>query len=127
VYFGPDQLAKLQTLLHPQGKLDEQPRWRNLWRYTDYLGGQVTTGPPQDIPTAPIALTAPGTVPTKPPFTGPNVDWEWHAPDPPRFDRADGDTTLPAAHRHSDFWKDQSGYFLLAVKSLVDQIDEETG
>jgi hypothetical protein len=127
VYFGPDQLAKLQTLLHPAGQLDEQPRWRNLWRYTDYLGGQVTTGPPQISPTAPIALTPPGTPPAEPPFTGPNVDWEWHAPDPPRFDRDDGDTTYPAAHRHSDFWKDQSGYFQLAVKSLLDQIEKGAG
>jgi hypothetical protein len=103
VYFGPAELNALQERLG--GK---RPRWRNLWRYTDYLGGQVTAGPPPRIPSAPS--------PTPP-------SWECHRPDPPRYDRAPGDTCYSAAHRHSDFWADGSGYFQESVVDLVHQIE----
>ncbi|MDT4942259.1 MAG: hypothetical protein QOJ34_2348 [Pseudonocardiales bacterium] len=102
VYFGPAELTALQTRLG--GK---PPRWRNLWRYTDYLGGQVTCGPPPRVPAPPSPV---------PPH------WEWHRPDPPSFDRPDGDTSYSAPHRHSDFWADESGYFQDAVVDLAKQI-----
>jgi hypothetical protein len=122
-YFGVDQLAKLQGILRSDGDLTALPRWRNLWRYTDYLGGQVVSGPPPDRPTGTMNLTDN----TRPPFTGPHADWEWHAPDPPRFARYPGDTTYSSPRRHSDFWKDDSGYFQRAVTSLVTQIDTGSG
>jgi hypothetical protein len=101
VYFGPAELNKLYQRLGGDG-----PRWRNLWRYTDYLGGQVTAGPPPRV----LGL------PDEPPA------WEWHRPDPPRFTRAAGDTCYSAPHRHSDFWADDSGYFQRAVVDLATQI-----
>jgi hypothetical protein len=102
-YFGP---AELNRLHHRLGG-GELPRWRNLWRYTDYLGGQVTAGPPPRVEG----------LPDEPP------SWELHKPDPPRFKRATGDTCYSAPHRHSDFWADESGYYQRAVVDLVKQID----
>ena len=102
-YFGPAELNALHDRLGG-GPL---PRWRNLWRYTDYLGGQVTAGPPPRVEG----------LPGEPP------GWEWHRPDPPRFKRASGDTCYSAPHRHSDFWADDSGYYQQAVVDLVKQID----
>ena len=78
----------------------------------------MVSGPAPDVPAGPI-----GSDPDQPPLRGPHVDWEWHAPDPPSFDRRPGDTTYPPPHRHSDFWKDRSGYFQLAVHDLVEQIE----
>ena len=127
VYFGPARLADLQRVLRSDGDLTAEPRWRNLWRYTDYLGGQVTSGPPQAVPNAPVTTGSADAAPSSPPVTGPCADWEWHAPDPPHFDREPGDTTYPPPHRHSDFWKDESGYFQLAVRSIVDQIESGAG
>jgi hypothetical protein len=103
VYFGPSELNKLQSRLG-----GASPRWRNLWRYTDYLGGQVTAGPPPVVPDA-----KKHNLPA----------WELHSPDPPRFKRADGDTCYSAPHRHSDFWADESGYFQRAVVDLAEQIE----
>jgi hypothetical protein len=111
-YFGPEQLAGLQRILSDPP--DPRPRWRNLWRYTDYLGGQVVAGPPCTIPASDPA-TAGG------PVLGPYVDWEQHSPDPPSFDRPAGDTVYPKTLRHSDFWIDKSGYFQDAVRSLIAQ------
>lgn len=107
VYFGPHEL---NTLLDRLGGA-KRPRWRNLWRYTDYLGGQVTAGPPPRVPNPPS--------PTPP-------RWEWHRPDPPRYERAEGDTCYSAPHRHSDFWADESGYFQEAVVDLVSQIQQSS-
>lgn len=124
VYFGPRELHDLEVVLGG-GAADDgtprRPRWRNLWRYTDYLGGQVTDGPPQVVPDDPAALIDPGALPTQPPVRGP-VSWEWHSPDPPAFGRRPGDTTYPSAHRHSDFWADESGYFQLAAADLADAV-----
>lgn len=107
VYFGPARLAALQHVLTTEGRT--RPRWTNLWRYTDYLGGQVTAGPPSVIPAGP-AYPAP--------VHGP-VDWEWHSPDPAHYAIQPGDTIVAPAHRHSDFWMDESGYFQAAVHDLI--------
>lgn len=106
-YFGPQRLHELQVTLTTAG--ETRPRWINLWRYTDYLGGQVTAGPPSIIPAGP-AWSAPVQGPT---------DWEWHSPDPAAFGIQPGNTTWPPAHRHSDFWSDDSGYFQAAVQELI--------
>lgn len=42
-----------------------------------------------------------------------------------RFDRDAGDTCFPPPHRHSDFWKDESGYFQRTVVELAAQIEGE--
>ncbi|MEP7019002.1 MAG: hypothetical protein ABI808_00010 [Pseudonocardiales bacterium] len=82
-YFGVAQLAKLSDdVLTVAGG---QPRWRNLWRYSDYLGGQVTAGPPPKFPThSPIEVES--------------TDPEWHRPP--------GDTQWPRADMHSNYWRD---------------------
>ena len=116
VYFGPAELNELQTLLTPEGA--KLPRWRNLWRYTDYLGGQVTAGPPQLIPPKSPPDRPRGTLAASAPVVGP-ADWEWHSPDPPYFDRQPGETTYSRPHRHSDFWSDESGYLQLAVCEVL--------
>ncbi|HEV7203023.1 MAG TPA: hypothetical protein VGN18_00365 [Jatrophihabitans sp.] len=124
VYFGPAELAEVQAILTaPSGA---GPRWRNLWRYTDYLGGQVTAGPGPQLPTTSTAPVQPDDLIAAPPVTGPAA-WEWHSPDPPLFDRAPGDTTYSSPGRHSDFWKDRSGYFQLAVADLVEHVRTDTG
>lgn len=128
VYFGPRELHRLEVVLgggtaagHEDGDSHAAlPRWRNLWRYTDYLGGQVTAGPPQRIPTTAATMAEPGVAPDAPAVRGP-VAWEWHSPDPSSFGRQPGDTTFSVAHRHSDYWKDESGYFQLAVADLAAQ------
>ncbi len=126
VYFGPPELHRLQGLLTKPGA--GSPRWRNLWRYTDYLGGQATAGPdPYVVPTGSDPRPdsdkpcPPGVVPDRPPIVGP-TGWEWHSPDPPRFTRPDGATTFLPPGRHSDFWMDGSGYFQLAVETLATQM-----
>lgn len=43
-YFSVTTIGYLRTILSAEGA--DAPRWRNLWRYSDYLGGQVTAGPP---------------------------------------------------------------------------------
>jgi hypothetical protein len=124
VYFGPERMAELQQIL-TRGPADPAalPRWRNLWRYTDYLGGQVTAGPAPVVPADPAPPPASDELLTRPPVTGP-APWEWHSPDPALFERAGGSTTYPPPRRHSDFWKDDSGYFQLAVTDLGNQIAE---
>jgi hypothetical protein len=57
---------------------------------------------------------------------GTSRDWEWHAPDPPYFTRVPGSTTFSAPSRHSNFWRDPSGIFQLAVIDLLAQVDAET-
>lgn len=126
VYFGAPQLERFQQILttgaDPDRPIDPAaaPRWINLWRYTDYLGGQVTAGPPQRLalPDRPPDASFPIRYP---PTSGP-TEWEWHAPDPPRFDRVPGDATYSRPQRHSNYWADESGYFQLAVHRLIEQI-----
>lgn len=123
-YFGVDRLADLEHVLTQH----TVPRWRNLWRYTDYLGGQVTQGPPQVAPPG-EAVRGAGP-PTTPPTTAPLVGddphgWEWHAPDPPFFDRVPGSTAFSRPERHSNFWRDPSGIYQLAVVSLDRQLQDE--
>ncbi|MCW2497489.1 hypothetical protein [Jatrophihabitans sp.] len=72
------------------------PRWWNLWRYSDYLGGPILAGPP------PIAQPAWDPALPLPSSPGPCVDL--HLVDPP-YERAPGNPSEPAALRHSDFPK----------------------
>jgi hypothetical protein len=121
VYFGPDRMADLESILTHDPAPDALPRWRNLWRYTDYLGGQVTAGPPPVVPPDPAPVPDPSQLLSKPPVVGPAA-WEWHSPDPLLFDRPAGSTTYQPTKRHSDFWMDDSGYFQLAVTDLATQL-----
>jgi hypothetical protein len=116
VYFGLAFLTQLQALLTRKG--DTDPRWINLWRYTDYLGGQVTDGPPQHVPCTPSARVDREALLRVAPVAWPTT-WEWHSPDPPLFGIPPGSTTYLKPHRHSDFWSDDSGIFQLAVVTLA--------
>ncbi|MEP7177962.1 MAG: hypothetical protein ABI775_02625 [Pseudonocardiales bacterium] len=82
-YFGVAELATLRDdVLSVSGR---QPRWRNLWRYSDYLGGQVMAGPPPRYPLPdPIEVEL--------------VDPDWA--------RHPGDTQWPQANMHSNYWRD---------------------
>mgnify|MGYP003349858647 CR=1 FL=1 len=53
VYFGPPVLERVADALatgEPGVAGGQRVRWVNLWRYTDYLGGQVSAGPPCVVP-----------------------------------------------------------------------------
>jgi len=119
VYFGIHKLHDLQALITSSCPGLSLPRWINLWRYTDYLGGQVTTGPPQQVPPSPARQPTDGLLQV-PPITGPRA-FEWHSPDPPYFERRPGTTTYSAPSRHSNFWSDESGIFQLAVARLLER------
>ncbi len=96
VYLGPARLEQLQAALG-----GDTPRWRNLWRRTDYIGGQVTDGPPP----------------------GPDAQaWDTMALDPPYFDRLPGHTSYSDISRHSDYWSDPSGSFQRTMAELLDTI-----
>ena len=110
VYFGApvfDLLAR-----HLGGTDDRAGRWLNLWRYTDYLGGPVTDGPPS--PTAPpdVDRTA-ATTPIR----------ERHLRDPAFFAVQPGDTVAGPPLRHSDFWKSPDGSFQTAVAELAAHLE----
>jgi hypothetical protein len=78
---------------------DGPVRWRNLWRYSDYVGGQVMCGPPQDsVPADDFGIDVRDT--------------------DPQWARNSGDTRWPVAHMHSDFW--------LSPK-FQEQVDELAG
>jgi hypothetical protein len=82
-YFGVPALIHLRddVLSVPGGEV----RWRNLWRYSDYLGGQVMAGPPPTHPNSdPIEVEL--------------VDPGWARPH--------GDTQWPRADMHSNYWRD---------------------
>lgn len=93
-YFGPRALGLVGTALGATGEgaeAERTARWRNLWRWTDYLGGPVTHGPPPAVQPVWTGKDDPATV-------------DVHLRDP-AFDVAPGDTVLPAPGRHSDFCK----------------------
>ena len=86
-YFSVTTIGYLRTVLTGS---DGAPRWRNLWRYSDYLGGQVTAGPPpQPTGDAPLA----------------DASVEVACTDP-RWARDPGDTRWPKADMHSNYWRD---------------------
>lgn len=119
LYFEPQKLADLGDVV----TTGADRRWLNLWRYTDYLGGQVTDGPPQDVPDPEAATVDPDNSLSSPPIEGPR--WEWHSPDPPVFGRLPGDTTYVRPLRHSSYWSDLSGLHQFAVARLVRQLDSK--
>jgi hypothetical protein len=94
-YFGAPAMEEVRTALL---RSDGDQRWRNLWRYSDYLGGPVASGPP------------PAVQPVWDP-TGPNPDplghgglhLDLHLVDP-IFALQPGDTVPPSPLRHSAFW-----------------------
>lgn len=109
VYFGAPAFDRLARHL---GGTDARPgRWLNLWRYTDYLGGMVTAGPP--------ARKAPPDVAQRTPAA---PIWEEHLRDPAFFHPRPGDTVAPPPLRHSDFWKSPDGTFQALVRQLADQV-----
>ena len=99
-YFSTAAIEEVQTLLTGS---DRRVRWLNLWRHSDYLGGQVTAGPPP-------AITAGESV------QAPDPDIEVECIDP-MWDRPPGDTQYPAASRHSNYWRDHR--FAVAVRRLA--------
>ena len=86
-YFSTSGIRHLKYVLTAPGA---RPRWRNLWRYTDYLGGQVTAGPPP--------MTPADKYPPDPLIEVPCTDPQW--------DRPPGDTQWPKPDRHSNYWRD---------------------
>jgi hypothetical protein len=101
-YFSSLALGRVRSLLTPAR--DAAPRWINLWRYSDYLGGAVMSGPPPD------------------PANGDAVDVQ--SVDP-LWDRAGGATTWPLANRHSYFWGDVA--FPGCVGTLAERVSETPG
>jgi hypothetical protein len=116
-YFGPAGLAELRDALPrhdaPAGVAaqvvtgvaggaddgaDDDQRWRNLWRYSDYLGGPVASGPPPAVqpvwnPSGP-----------DPDPVGPGgLHLDLHLVDPV-YATPLGDTVPPSPLRHSAFW-----------------------
>ena len=109
VYFGAPVIDRLARQL---GGTNLRPgRWLNLWRYTDYLGGAVTVGPPPQTG-EPDAETTPSTAPIL----------EKHLRDPAFFAVQPGDTVAGPPLRHSDFWKSPDGSFQAAVAELAEQV-----
>ncbi len=85
-YFSSHALDELRDeVLTAKGS--GQARWRNMWRFSDYLGGQVMSGPPPLVPAASPIETM-------------SVDPAWA--------RRPGDTSWPRANRHSYYWGDPS-------------------
>jgi hypothetical protein len=95
-YFGPRTLRDLRTALRIS---DHDQRWRNLWRYSDYLGGPVASGPP---PARQPAWTPDD--PANADLIGPGgLHLDLHLVDPP-FAIRPGDTVYPPPLRHSAYW-----------------------
>jgi hypothetical protein len=108
-YYGPATLRRVGENVQRDGV----PRWWNLWRYTDYLGGPILAGPP------PIVQPPWDPSHALPTSSAPCIDL--HLIDP-QFDPPPGDPATPAAKRHSDFWKVPE--FQMAVSRLADLIPE---
>ncbi len=113
VYFGPASLATLHEALADGG--GEAHRWRNLWRYTDYLGGPVMSGPPPEVAAA-WTVDSGGDPAAE--QSGP-VKVDAHLRDP-EFAIRPGGTVYPSPGRHSDFSKVPE--FQAAVTFLADRI-----
>lgn len=101
-YFGAERMDKLRHALGGEPSADpaapaRASRWRNLWRYSDYLGGAVFSGPPQ-----PLIALADG---SPPPADLANDDVDHRLIDPV-WDRPPGDTQWPKADSHSNYWVD---------------------
>lgn len=107
-YFGA------HTLIDVGNAVDA--RWWNLWRYTDYLGGPILSGPP---PTAQPPWNPNLVLPSSP---GPCVDL--HLIDPP-FHAPPGDPATPPARKHSDFPKVRE--FQIAASRLAELIPGSAG
>ncbi len=109
VYFGAPVFERLAG--HLGGTEATPARWLNLWRYTDYLGGMVTAGPPP--------RKAPAAVPER---TPPSTITEEHLRDPAYLNPCPGDTVAGPPLRHSDFWKSPDGTFQDLMRKLADQV-----
>jgi hypothetical protein len=115
VYFGAAGLDRLRGVLGGSDPIHGDSaarRWRNLWRYSDWLGGPVFTGPPP-----PIWSRPPGT-PDGPDFEIDRVD---HPLIDPAWDRPGGDTQYAKAMGHSDYWRDP--VFPQAVATLAERLE----
>lgn len=107
-YFSTTAIADVQDVLTAG---DRPVRWLNLWRHSDYLGGQVTAGPPPFI----------GDPPGSEPVQEPNKDIEIELLDP-AWGRPPGDTQYPAPSRHSNYWRDPK--FHVTVARLATMLRE---
>jgi hypothetical protein len=136
-YFGPDLFAAVGRTLQAPGAV---PRWSNLWRHSDFLGGAVPhpadlTGYPEpaaappDSEAPPDAGAPPGSV--APPDFGAPPGSVAEDPRPavgpwnvmfvdPSFDVEAGSVLYPPAGRHSGFWLVPQ--FQREVGVLVDEI-----
>jgi hypothetical protein len=109
-YFGPAALRDVRCALRTSRS---EQRWRNLWRYTDYLGGPVCSGPPPLV----VAPWLPGTDPVGPG----GLVLDLHLVDPP-YDKPPGDTVYSPALRHSSYWKvPQFQHAVVRVGALINE------